>query len=256
MEKMRQWSILTAVGVVAVLAAGWFLLVSPQHSHAADIRTQVTSQEQATASVQSQVNQLEQQKNGLPAQQRKLAKMATQVPDSPALPTLIRQLSAAAHDANVQLVALSPSAPATVASSAVAAPTTAAGTPAAPAPLAQIPLNLQISGSYFNIESFFHAVEHLDRAMLVTSFSLAPADTAGAGSTTGGSAPAAASPGALPTGWLNGQVTAVVFESPEAAAAQATVPQTPTTQTTTPATSGSTAPSPQGSTAASATPAN
>src|SRR4051794_7949773 len=205
MDKMRQWSILTAVGVVAVLAAGWFLLVSPQRSHAAGIRTQVAGQQQATAALQSQVNQLEQQKKGLPAQQRKLAKIATQVPDNPALPALIRQLSAAAQDANVRLVSLAPSTPAIVA----AAPTAVSGTTAGatPATLAQIPLNLQVTGSYFNVESFFHAVEHLDRSMIVTSFTLAPANSGASTSGGSGTTSTGSSVGAIPPGWLTGQLS-------------------------------------------------
>src|SRR3982751_17471 len=93
MQKMQQWTMLTALGV---LVAGWFLLVSPQRSHAASLRAQAVSQESANASLQSQVNQLEQQKKGLPAQQRQLNKIAARVPDNPELPALIRQLSTAA----------------------------------------------------------------------------------------------------------------------------------------------------------------
>lgn len=218
MEKMRQWTILTALGVVGVLAAGWFLLVSPQRAHAKDLRAQATSQQQATATLQSQVDQLMEQKKGLPAQQRKLAQVATKVPDNPALPVLIRQLSAAAHDADVSLVSLSPSQP-----SMVNTPAPAGG---AAAPLAQIPLSIQVSGSYFNIESFFHALEQLDRAMLVTGFTLAPNNGDGGGSE-------GSSSGGTTTGKLSGQINAVVFESPAAAAAAQPAVTQPTATTAT-----------------------
>jgi Tfp pilus assembly protein PilO len=247
MEKMRQWMLLTALGVVGIMAAGWFLLVSPQKSHAKDLQTQATAQQASTAQVQGQVNQLKQQQKDEPAQQAKLNKIAAQVPDNPELPVLIRELSAAAHKTGVSLVSLAPSQPAAVA--ATAPTTTGVATPAA---LAQIPITVQVTGSYFNIESFFRSVEHLDRAMLVSGFTLTPG-TGGSstntttGATSGGSA--AAAPGAL-----TAQITAVVFESPTVAApaGATTAAQTPTT--TTPATS-TTAPASQASAAPSAAPA-
>src|SRR5437763_5636105 len=148
MEKMKQWSMLTALGVVGVMAAGWFLLVSPQHAHAKDLRTQAQGVQATTNSLDQQIQQLKEQQKGVAAQQRTLAHIATQIPDNPALPTLIRQLSAAAHDSGVTLVSLAPAQP-TVVTPAVAAtgtPTTAA----AAAPLAQIQMTLQVTGSYFN----------------------------------------------------------------------------------------------------------
>src|SRR4051812_1101095 len=153
MEKMRQWSILTAVGVVAIFVAGWFLLVSPQRSSAADLHTQATTQQQANSTLRTNVNQLEAQKRGLPEQQRLLEQIATKVPDSPALPVLIRQLTTAAHAAGVDLVSLAPAAPAPVVVAAVGTVTPGA-TPTSGAALSQIPLTVEVTGSYFNIESF------------------------------------------------------------------------------------------------------
>src|SRR5205823_8545904 len=147
MEKMKQWSMLTALGVVGVLAAGWFLLVTPQHAHAKDLRTQAQAVQTTTSQLNGQIQQLKAQQTGVAAQQRTLAHIATQIPDNPALPTLIRQLSAAAHDSGVTLVSLAPSQPTAV---------TAAGTPTAAgatSALAQIPIAVSVTGSYFNIES-------------------------------------------------------------------------------------------------------
>lgn len=249
MEKMRQWSLLTVLGVVGVLVAGWFLLVSPQRSHAKDLKAQVTTQQASTNSLEAQVQQLKQQQKDEPAQQRKLMKIATQIPDNPALPALIRTLSSAAHDAGVTLVSLAPAPPAavTVAAPAVATPTTGAAATAVTSSLAQISLTVQVVGSYFNVESFFRSVEHLDRAMLVTGFTIAPGSVSSGtstntstGASTGGSTDAAtAAPGTL-----NAQIQAVVFESPEVAPATGVSPVTPTTPSTqAPATAATTAPS-------------
>jgi Tfp pilus assembly protein PilO len=239
MEKMRQWSILTAVGVVAVFAAGWFLLVSPQKSHAADVRTQAATQQSANSSLRARVDQLQQQKKGLPAQTAKLRKFDAQVPNNPELPALIRQLSAAAQGSGVDLVSMAPGQPALVTATVGGGVTTttsssssSAVTPAAPAtsPLAAIPLTITVQGSYFNVESFFRGVEHLTRAMLVPGWTLCAINPTGTTAPTSGASCAAPSTGstdkALPPGTLNGVITAYVFESPQVAAAQS-APVTP-----------------------------
>src|SRR4051812_14770617 len=231
MNKTRQWTVLTAVACLAIIAAGWFLAVKPQRSHTASLRTQTQSVQSSNSELQSQVAQLKQQQKDLPAQQKVLSQIATRIPDNPALPSLIRQLSAAADGAGVNLVSLAPSAPviAAAAPAAVTTGTGASGTTAtshaAVSPLASIPITLQVQGTYFNVVQFFSAIEGLSRAMLVTGWGLTPSAGAGAsGSSSGGAK-------ALPPGTLQAQITAQIFESPQIAAV--TPPATSTTSTTT-----------------------
>ena len=212
MEKMRQWSMLTGVAVVVVFAAGWFLAVSPQRHHTADLRAQAASQQTANAQLLSQVDQLKQQKLGLPAQQRLLDQIAAKIPDNPALPALIRELSTAATAAGVDLVSMAPSPPAAVTSTVGAvAPTTGLAAPAA-APLQQISISLNVKGSFYNVESFFAAVEKMKRALRVTQWSLAPGGTTAPAASGAGAAGAAAQ---APPDTLNATLTALVYESPK-----------------------------------------
>src|SRR3954451_15927540 len=111
MTRARQWSVLTAVACLAVLAAGWFISVKPQRTHAASLRNPATQVDQTNQTLGNQIAHLRAQAKDLPAQQRKLGAIATKVPDSPALPALIRQLSAAAEGAGVNLVSLAPGQP-------------------------------------------------------------------------------------------------------------------------------------------------
>jgi len=217
MSKTRQWTMLTAVVCLAVLAAGWFLVVKPQRGQASDLRTQKSQVDAQSSQLQSQVAQLRQQQKGLPAQQKVLSQIATKIPDNPALPALIRQLSAAADGAGVTLVSLAPGQP-TLAQAPIGAATTttttsSASSAVAAAPLANIPLAIQVQGTYFNVEQFFAAVESLSRAMLVSGFTLTPAD---AGSSSGTSSSTSGAD-ALPPGTLTAQITASVFESPQVA---------------------------------------
>lgn len=228
MTRARQWSVFTAVACLAVLAAGWFVLVKPQHSHASSLKSQAAQIDQTNQSLQAQIAHLRAQAKDLPAQQRKLADIATKVPDSPALPTLIRQLSAAADSSGVNLISLAPGQPTLVQATAVkpataSAPATtgAPTTTTAPATtgvagpvLGAIPLQIQVQGSYFNLEQFFAAIEGLPRAMVVTQFNAAP--VAG-GTPTSGPGGQTVAPGTL-----NVTMTASVFESPDGVAPSTT----------------------------------
>ncbi len=216
MEKMRQWTVLTALGVVGVLAAGWFLMISPQRSHASQLRTDAASVQASTTDLQSKINQLKQQQKGETAQQKRLMEIASQIPDNPQLPALIRELSGAAHKAGVSLDSLAPSTP---------APVTAAGAPVSTVPLSQIPVTISVTGSYFNIESFMRALEHLDRALKTTGLTVAL--------NTGGTA-TAGDAGAAPNS-LSGQINAFVYDSPSVTPAAATA-QTAAPATTSPST--------------------
>lgn len=225
MEKTRQWMILTAVGAVAILVAGWFLVASPQHKHAKDLRAQATTVDASNQQLQVQVHQRQAEQAGVTIEQRKLDKIAQQIPDNPALPTLIRQLSAAAQAAGVDLVSLSPSAPAAAsggAASATASTSLAASRAAASSSLVQIPVAVQVTGSYFNVEAFFNAIEKMTRVMKVPSWTMAPFTGAGGASTT--TAGGSSSSGQTLPGSVTTTISGLIYELPVVAVAPATAP--------------------------------
>ena len=219
MDKLKQWVALTVVGVLAVLAAGWFLVVSPKRSAAADLRTQAATQQQGNMGLRAQLATLKAQAKDLPQKQAALAAVAAKVPDNPALPSLIRALSKAADDAGVELVSLAPSAPvpATGAAAAAAAPPTAAktGTTLTTAPagsaagtLQQIALTINVIGGYFQVEQFFDRLENLTRALKVGGFTMLPG-TSPTKKVDLAAVPVATDPGKV----LNTQVNALVYMS-------------------------------------------
>jgi Tfp pilus assembly protein PilO len=228
-NKLQQWVALTVVGVLAVLAAGWFLVVAPKRSEASGLRTDADAQQRTNLGLEAQLATLKSQAKELPRKQAALAAVAAKIPDNPALPSLIRALSAAADDVGVELVSLAPSTPvvavAPVATSTVPKTSGAAGasTPAAPAvgaatsvgssgvgTLKQIPLAINVVGGYFQIEEFFDRLEHLSRALKVTGFSVAPG-VSPTKQRSAATAPATApsDPGKV----LTSQVNALVFMS-------------------------------------------
>ena len=184
MDKLKQWVVLTVVAVLVVGAGGWFLLITPKRSEAADIRGQAARQVTANGQLQTQLAVLKSQAKDLPRQQAKLAAVSAKIPDNPALPSLIRALSKVAANTGVELVSISPSTPTPVAAAAgtpVVVAGTGAGTGATPAPVAasagqlsSIGVSLSVAGSYFQVEQFLDGIEGLSRAMKVTGFTLTP----------------------------------------------------------------------------------
>ncbi|HET7736644.1 MAG TPA: type 4a pilus biogenesis protein PilO [Nocardioidaceae bacterium] len=228
MSVTRKWSLLAAVLALAILVAGWFLLIAPKRSEASGLREQAATQQDANARLLQQLAVLKAQQAELPEQRAKLAVMRTQIPDNPALPTLIRDLTAAGRKVGVSIDTMAPSTPAAVA---VAQPapvstgtttasggTASGGTAAAPVAgpaLFQVPLALNVTGSYFELEQFINKLEGLKRSFLVTGFSLTPAGEGTTGSaSTGGPAP----------GDLTLALQGRVYLAPAPAAATATQP--------------------------------
>lgn len=195
MDKLKQWVALTMLGCLAITAAGWFLLVSPKRAEAEQLRADTDSQEQANATLRTQLEVLQTQAKDLPKKQADLARVAAKIPDNPALPALIRALTAASTSAGVQLISVTPGTPVLVEPAAAPAPGAApaaapvpadpAAAPAAPgdpaaAPaspvgsLAGIPLAINVVGGYFEVAQFMASLEELPRALRVTNLALAP----------------------------------------------------------------------------------
>ncbi|MCU1601052.1 MAG: hypothetical protein JWO22_1761 [Frankiales bacterium] len=238
MKKMQTWIALTAVGVLAILAGGWFLLVSPKKAHASDLRDQADAQSRANMALQNQLASLKAAQKNLPAQQAKLAAVAAKIPGTSAMPTLVRALSAAADDAGVELVSITPSAPAALAASAPAAgtpsvTTAAAGTTtstpatattgvtpnaaagaASVGTLLQIPVNVSVVGSYFQVAEYLDRLESLQRAFRVTTLSLTPG--------TNPLKPSASQPTQESGKVLTGTISGLVFQTQGASTATAT----------------------------------
>lgn len=214
MTRTRQWTVGTALLVVLMLVAGWFLLISPKRSDAADLQTQTTAQMAQNASLQNQIAVLQSQAKNLPAQQAELAAIRQHLPDNPALPGLVRSLTDAAAKSGVTLVSLAPSTPAAAPAAKTTAPAAGTGQSAAAAAAAvgatlqMVPIVVTVTGSYYDTEQFLNKVEGLTRSFLVTGFSVAPAESQAASGTA--------------TGDLTMAIQGRVFYTPAAAAAPTT----------------------------------
>jgi Tfp pilus assembly protein PilO len=215
MTRTRAWTAGTAAICVLLAVGAWFLLVGPVRTETSDLQSQKVSQDAANDQARLKIQQLKAQYAELPTKQAELKEILTELPDSPALPTLVRSLTAAASSAGVSLTSVSPGVPVAATTSAgPARPTGAAATPATPGTakattgLYSIPLNVQVSGSYAEVALFLQKLQaadatgeanRLSRAVLVSGFTLNPA----AGASAAGSTPA--------TGNVDATITGQVF---------------------------------------------
>jgi Tfp pilus assembly protein PilO len=179
MTKTRQWTAGAAIAIALILVAGFMLLVQPQRSEASSLKEQTASQEQAAVVLQSKVAQLKAQQKDLPRQQARLAEIRTRLPETPALPSLIRSLTVAADTAGADLVTLSPSAPIDLSGGAPVGAPAGSVQPGAAAPagattgsLKEVPLRIEVTGSYAALTQFLTQVEGLQRSMLVTDVTI------------------------------------------------------------------------------------
>lgn len=179
MTQTRKWSVLTAVAVVLVLVAGWFLLISPKRSEAAELTAQTDTVTAENQLLETQIATLQAQQKQLPEWQAELAQIRTQLPASPALPGLIRTLSDEADRAGIELVSLTPNTPVVYGASST--------TGLVPEALAGLDVQLQVSGGYFEIQQFVNNLERMERVMLVLGLTMAEGgdETESSGTLTG-----------------------------------------------------------------------
>lgn len=172
MTNTRPWVLGAAALSVLLVVAGWFLLISPQRSKAADLKTQRVAQEQKNQQLQLDIAQLKAQFNSLPAKQAELAKIKQQLPNNPALPSFVRTLSSIAKESGAGLTSVAPGAPISGTSQ-----TNTGGTPA-PAGLVTIPITLVVDGTYAQNELFLQKLQNaVTRAFLVQKLTISVLET-------------------------------------------------------------------------------
>lgn len=182
MTLAQRWIAATAAAALLVLVAGWMLFVHPRHSQAADLRAQAVQNQEQTSKLKLTLQQLTAEAAQLPQYRSTLATLDSAIPGTPALPTLIRQLTTVARTSGVTLFAISPDpvepyqAPGAKSSSSASGRSTAGSASAISGVtgLAQIPIELKIDGTYPAIEEFLSGLEQLPRAFIVSGYGLVP----------------------------------------------------------------------------------
>jgi Tfp pilus assembly protein PilO len=164
MTDTRKWTVGAVLLAIAVVAGGWFLLISPQRATVADLQAQTQAQDNTNSSLQTDIEVLKQQNKDLPEKQAELASLRTQIPDVPQLPTYIREMQDIGNKSGVSFTSFTP-----------AAPTELGGASAetlTPDMLAAINVDMVVQGSYFEITKFMNELETASRYTLVSGYTI------------------------------------------------------------------------------------
>jgi len=173
--RAARWYIAAGLSAVLVLVAGWFLLVAPQRATAEETQLQAESKESANLTTEQQIASLKAQYKDLPDIEKQTAAIRSKLPQSPGMPSLIRQLSSLAKTSGVALVAVAPQTPVALTDTSAGA---GQGSLATPGQVNQIPLSIKVVCRFANVRLFLSGVERLDRAVLVTGVDIKRAENA------------------------------------------------------------------------------
>lgn len=174
-----------AIGLLAVAALGWTFGVGPQSAHLAEARDEITTVQDQNALLTVQLAALTKQQEDLGATRRTARRLAAKFPPTADQPGLFEIVTAAAVDAGIGakgVTTLTPTPPVVGAADGAtgdAQGSTQTGAPAA-TQLARQTVTVSVTGSYDQTRQLLVNLEHMERAYLITSVSLAGDAASGA----------------------------------------------------------------------------
>ncbi len=170
--------VLGLVGLLAVGALGWTVVVGPETATLADTRQEVADIRDQNAVLTTQLASLVQQQQQLPETRRTARRMAEKFPATADQPGLFEAVTTAAVDAGIGaqgVTTLTPTPP-VIGSDTGAATTDGTGAAAAPvagAQLARQTVTVSVTGTYDQTQVLLENLEHMPRAYLLTTVAVA-----------------------------------------------------------------------------------
>ncbi len=141
----RDRIVLIGVVVVAILAAAWMLVVSPERKQASQLSSEVAADQTQLASAEGKLASAHAAQSQYAAAYASVVSLGKAVPPSQEVPALIDQLAQASNQKNVNFASIAGSSASGSSSSSSAA---AAG-------FTQLPFTFTFEGSYFDLEHLF-----------------------------------------------------------------------------------------------------
>jgi Tfp pilus assembly protein PilO len=130
------------VGLLVYALAGYFVLISPQRSKAADLKKETAATEQQIEQYRVQAAQA---KATPPIRVAELFRLTKAMPDTVDMPGVLLELSRVARDSGIEFDSISPQAPAT-----------ASG-------YSSIPITLEFDGNYYELADFLFRLRTMVR---------------------------------------------------------------------------------------------
>lgn len=203
----RDRMVAIGLSVLALLAAGWILVVSPEREKASKQAAQIASAKAQLSSAEGQLSSARSAQAQYASAYASIVSLGKAVPPTQEVPSLIYQLSQAANGKYVEFSSISSGSTGTAASA-----TAAASASAAAASFTQMPFTFVFNGSFFDLEHLFHqldsfasttssgAIQVRGRLLTIQSIKLSPTEKSSSESG--------------PSGNLSGTITATAYELP------------------------------------------
>jgi len=169
-NRTSRWSIAAALLCIVLLAASWFLLISPRRADASDIRSQTTAAEDQASLLRVKIAELKAEFADLPKQLAELKAIKKQLPPTANIPAWVRDMQSSAAETGVSLDSIVPGTPALVGAASASG---VAGTGS----VVSVPMTLTLTGDYFEAALFLKRVQaQLHRSYLISGLALVPAE--------------------------------------------------------------------------------
>jgi Tfp pilus assembly protein PilO len=159
----RRGPIIAGAGSVALVLLLVFFLVLPKLSQVSDAKKKLNEAIAETSTLQSEYRALQDARAAAPQAQEKIDQVNREIPPTADLPGLILLLQNAAASSGINLLTITPGAPAFDQTT----------------NLSTISVSVSATGTYFALTEYLYKIETLPRAAKVVSMSLAPAGTTG-----------------------------------------------------------------------------
>jgi hypothetical protein len=177
--------ILGALALLLVAALGWLLVVGPETTALAEVRTQIAEAETQNDALRQQLTVLKEQQEQLPQTRAASDALTARIPATADQPGLFAAVAEAVADAGIpaeDLTALTPTPPV------IGTGDETAGvqlpTEGAPANVATQTVTVSVEATYAETQQLLDNLEQMPRAYLVTSLTVAAAEGSGQFSTT------------------------------------------------------------------------
>ncbi|HEX3434690.1 MAG TPA: hypothetical protein VHT25_11590 [Solirubrobacteraceae bacterium] len=154
---------LIGIAVLALLAAGWFLAVSPERKEASLAATQVAAAKTALVTAQGDVASATKARERYASAYASVVSLGKAVPPSDEVPSLIYQLARASNKKHVEFNSITSGSAGAAGASAVPTAATAA---AATAGFSQMPFTFIFNGGF---DDLYHLFNSLDAATVRTT---------------------------------------------------------------------------------------
>lgn len=190
----RDRIVIMAVAALGVLAAVWFLGVSPKRQQAAELAKQVSSEQAQLATARSQVSSAQTAQAAYSTDYASIIRLGKAVPASAEVPSLVYQLAQASGRRNVDFESITTGASGSSGASASSSSSSSASASsgAASAGFSQMPFTFVFSGSFNGLYHLFQQLDHFTlhtasgglevsgRLLTIQGIQLAPSTSASA----------------------------------------------------------------------------